>query len=106
MAVVLRPVTATTVVLLVAFFSRNLVVPKGLPLRIGAGRSGPRHGGQCRDAPAGPAGFDAVAGQKLMSLYPAATVLLAIVVLREQVTRWQVLGMVLALAAVAMISVH
>ena len=32
--------------------------------------------------------------------------LLAIVVLRERVTRWQVLGMVLALAAVAMISVH
>ena len=26
--------TATTVVLLVAFFSRNLVVPKGLPLRL------------------------------------------------------------------------
>ena len=42
----------------------------------------------------------------LMSLYPAATVVLAIVVLRERVTRWQVLGMVLALAAVAMISLH
>jgi drug/metabolite transporter (DMT)-like permease len=42
----------------------------------------------------------------LMSLYPAATVLLAIVVLRERVTRWQVLGMVLALVAVAMISIR
>ena len=42
----------------------------------------------------------------LMSLYPAATVVLAIVVLRERVTRWQVLGMVMALVAVAMISLH
>lgn len=41
-----------------------------------------------------------------MTLYPAFTVLLAIVVLREQVTRWQVVGMVAALAAVAMISLH
>ena len=42
----------------------------------------------------------------LMSLYPAFTVLLAIVVLRERVTRWQVVGMVCALAGVALISVH
>ena len=42
----------------------------------------------------------------LMALYPAATVLLAIVVLRERVTRWQGVGMVLALAAVGMISVR
>ena len=40
----------------------------------------------------------------LIALYPAATVLLAIVVLRERVTRWQALGMVLALASVAMIA--
>ena len=36
--------------------------------------------------------------------YPAGTVLLAIVVLKERVTRWQVLGMVAALVAVAMIA--
>ena len=40
----------------------------------------------------------------LMSLYPAATVVLAIMVLRERVTRWQAVGMVLALVSVAMIA--
>jgi len=39
-----------------------------------------------------------------MALYPAATVMLAMVVLRERVTRWQALGMVSALFAVAMIA--
>jgi drug/metabolite transporter (DMT)-like permease len=40
----------------------------------------------------------------LIALYPAGTVLLAIVVLRERVTRWQAVGMMLALVAVAMIT--
>ncbi|PIB80504.1 EamA family transporter [Mycobacterium celatum] len=40
----------------------------------------------------------------LISLYPAATVVLAMVVLRERVTRWQATGMVLAMVAVAMIT--
>jgi drug/metabolite transporter (DMT)-like permease len=42
----------------------------------------------------------------LISLYPAATVLLAIVVLRERVTGWQVAGMAVAVAAVGMISLR
>jgi drug/metabolite transporter (DMT)-like permease len=40
----------------------------------------------------------------LISLYPATTVILAIVVLRERVTRWQGIGMVLAAVSVGMIS--
>jgi drug/metabolite transporter (DMT)-like permease len=40
----------------------------------------------------------------LISLYPATTVILAIIVLRERVTRWQALGMILAAASVSMIA--
>jgi len=40
----------------------------------------------------------------LISLYPAATVVLAMVVLRERVSRWQGFGMVMAMGSVAMIA--
>jgi drug/metabolite transporter (DMT)-like permease len=40
----------------------------------------------------------------LISLYPAATVVLAMVILRERVTRWQGIGMVMAMGSVAMIA--
>ena len=42
----------------------------------------------------------------LISLYPVATVLLAIAVLRERMTRWQVVGMVLAVVSVALIAMR
>jgi drug/metabolite transporter (DMT)-like permease len=42
----------------------------------------------------------------LISLYPAATVVLAMVVLRERVTRWQGIGMVMAMGSVAMIAAN
>ena len=40
----------------------------------------------------------------LISLYPAATVVLAMMVLRERVSRWQGIGMVMAMGSVAMIA--
>jgi drug/metabolite transporter (DMT)-like permease len=40
----------------------------------------------------------------LISLYPATTVILAIIVLRERVTRWQAIGMALTAVSVSMIA--
>jgi drug/metabolite transporter (DMT)-like permease len=42
----------------------------------------------------------------LISLYPAATVVLAMVVLRERVSRYQRVGMVVAMGSVAMIAAN
>jgi drug/metabolite transporter (DMT)-like permease len=42
----------------------------------------------------------------LISLYPAATVVLAMVVLRERVSRRQGVGMVVAMGSVAMIAAN
>jgi drug/metabolite transporter (DMT)-like permease len=42
----------------------------------------------------------------MISLYPSATVVLAMVVLRERLSRWQGIGMVMAMGSVAMIAAN
>jgi drug/metabolite transporter (DMT)-like permease len=95
--------TASALMVIIALFTHNLTVPTGTPLRLAllAG---------VLDTIANVAMLLAVQSSLLslaavlMSLYPAATVALAMVVLKERVTRWQVVGMVLALLAVGMIA--
>ncbi|GFG50412.1 hypothetical protein MAGR_18530 [Mycolicibacterium agri] len=96
-------VAATALVLLAAVITANLSPPRGTPLRLALLAAALDVGSNVAMLLALHASLLSLAGV-LMSLYPAATVLLAIVVLRERVTRWQAVGMVLALTAVAMIA--
>jgi drug/metabolite transporter (DMT)-like permease len=95
--------SASVLVLLIAALSANLRPPSGTPLRLAVLAALLDTGANVAMLLALQASYLSLAGV-LMSLYPAATVLLAIVVLRERVTRWQTVGMVLALVAVAMIA--
>jgi drug/metabolite transporter (DMT)-like permease len=94
--------SASVLVIIVAAASRNLRVPSGKPLRLALTLP-------VLDASANVAMLLALHASLLsltgvlISLYPAATVVLAMGVLRERVTRWQTLGMVLAAVSVAMI---
>ncbi len=97
--------SATTVVLLVALVSGNLHAPRGVPLALAVLAALLDTGANVAMLLALQASMLSLASV-LMSMYPAATVLLAIVVLRERVTRWQVLGMVMALLAVGMIALR
>jgi drug/metabolite transporter (DMT)-like permease len=96
---------ATVIIVGVAAVTGNLHLPQGVPLRLALAAA-------VLDVVANVATLLALQSMMLslagvlMSLYPAATVVLAIVVLRERVTRWQVLGMVMAIVAVAMISLN
>jgi drug/metabolite transporter (DMT)-like permease len=96
-------VSASVLVIVIAAMSDNLRPPTGTPLRLAVLAALLDTGANIAMLLALQASLLSLAGV-LMSLYPAATVLLAIVVLRERVTRWQAIGMVLALAAVAMIA--
>ena len=96
-------IAASALVVVIALVTRNLAVPSGVPLRLAlvAGAV---------DTIANVAMLLALRASMLslasvlISLYPAATVALALVVLRERVTAWQVSGMVLALVSVGMIA--
>jgi drug/metabolite transporter (DMT)-like permease len=96
-------ISASVLVVVIALFTRNLVVPTGIPLRLALAAG-------VLDTIANVAMLLALQASLLslaavlMALYPAATVALAMVVLKERVTRWQAIGMVLALIAVGMIA--
>lgn len=98
-------VMATVIVVVAAIATRNLRVPQGVPLKLAFAAAAFDVTANVTQLLALQASMLSLASV-LMSLYPAFTVLLAIVVLRERVTGSQRLGMVLALAAVAMISLH
>ncbi|ORV47518.1 hypothetical protein AWC02_08535 [Mycolicibacter engbaekii] len=94
---------ATVLVIAVAGLSRNLRVPTGTPLRLAFVVA-------LLDTAANVTMLFALQlsllslASVLISLYPAATVILAVAVLRERVRPRQVAGMVLAAVAVAMIT--
>jgi drug/metabolite transporter (DMT)-like permease len=95
--------SASTLMVIIALFTRNLAAPTGTPLRLALVAG-------VLDTIANVAMLLAVQSSLLslaavlMSLYPVATVALAMVVLKERVARWQAVGMVLALLAVGMIA--
>ncbi len=98
-------VAATVVVLVAAGLTGTFRAPQGFPLRLALVAALLDVGANITMLLALQSSMLSLAGV-LISLYPAATVLLAIVVLRERVTGWQVAGMVVAVAAVGMISLR
>ncbi len=100
---VLGRLVAIAIVLVAAMATANLVLVRGVPLGLGLLAGVLDTVATVATLLAVQASMLSLAGV-LIALYPAATVLLAIVVLRERVTFWQALGMVLALAAVVLIA--
>ncbi|BDX33680.1 hypothetical protein TUM20985_42270 [Mycobacterium antarcticum] len=95
--------TASLTVVGIAAVSGQLTVPSGVPLKLALAAG-------VLDTVSNVALLLALHASMLsltsvlISLYPAATVGLALVVLKERVTRWQVVGMVLALISVGFIA--
>lgn len=96
--------TATVVILAAAAASRQVRAPRGIALA-GAVTVG------ALDVVANTAMLFAFQegtlslGSAVIALYPAVTVILAICILRERVTWWQTLGLLLAAASVFVISI-
>jgi drug/metabolite transporter (DMT)-like permease len=95
--------SATLVVFVMAGISKNMRLPRGRPLKLALGVA-------VLDICANVTMLLALhtwllsLASILISLYPAATVVLAMVVLRERVSRCQGVGMVMAMGSVAMIA--
>ncbi len=95
--------SATLLVIVAAAASRNLRVPSGKALRLALTLPVLDAGANVAMLLALHTSLLSLTGV-LISLYPAATVVLAMVVLRERVTGWQALGMMLAAVSVGMIA--
>ncbi|OBH94800.1 hypothetical protein A5678_03515 [Mycobacterium sp. E2733] len=95
--------SATVVIFVMAAASKNLRAPRGKPLKLAWAVA-------LLDICANVTMLLALhtwllsLASIMISLYPAATVVLAMVVLRERLTRWQGFGMVMAMGSVAMIA--
>jgi drug/metabolite transporter (DMT)-like permease len=96
-------ISASAVVIVIALITRNFTAPTGTPLRLALAAGVLDTIANVAMLLALHASLLSLAGV-LMSLYPAATVALALIVLKERVTRWRAVGMVLALASVALIA--
>jgi drug/metabolite transporter (DMT)-like permease len=95
-------VSASTVVVVIALITGNFAAPTGVPLRLALTAGVLDTMSNIAMWLAVHASLLSLAGV-LMSLYPAATVALAMVVLKERVTRWQAIGMLLAMTSVGLI---
>ncbi len=96
-------VSSITVMLILAYATRRMVAPtrKFLPLIMVCGVMDV--GGNVFFALAEEAGRVDVASV-LSSLYPATTVVLALIILKERLTRWQSVGVVCAMTAIVLIA--
>jgi drug/metabolite transporter (DMT)-like permease len=95
--------SASLIVVVIAVVTGNLAAPSGVPLRLAFVAGALDTVSNVSMLLALHASLLSLTSV-LISLYPAGTVGLALIVLKERVTRWQAAGMVLAMAAVGLIA--